>query len=210
MKNFLKHSLKTGAIVLIAAAAVAGIVSAGSLTPPATPNATSYTLDDIYTRLTTNATASAGNHSLSTTTSPAASFHTLTEIYGAIPTIDATKVLTGTTYLGVAGTAEVGATNLVGFLVYNMGFMDGYVFKQNGTLNGKPRYNTIASSLSVFDTEHIISWSGTQWEISDVGGDGIGYTSTENVATPDLVQVWADVPGLDYGRAPIFLKVYSN
>ncbi len=96
--------------ILIAIAILVGVSLsyAGSLTPSASPVATSYTLNDIYTRLTTNATTTAGNHSLSTSTSPTASFYTLTEIYAGIPTIDATKVLTGTTYLGVAGSASAG------------------------------------------------------------------------------------------------------
>jgi hypothetical protein len=34
----------------------AGVAYAGSLTPSASPAATSYTLSDIFTRLTTNAT----------------------------------------------------------------------------------------------------------------------------------------------------------
>lgn len=85
---------------------VAGAVSAlGTLTPPTgTPSASSYTLEDIYTRLTTNVTATAGNHDLTTATAPAASSHSLTEIYSAIPSITAGKVATGTSYLGVAGT----------------------------------------------------------------------------------------------------------
>ena len=78
--------------------------SAGTLTPSATPAATSYTLADIYTRLTTNATTTAANHSVTTSTSPAATYYTLTQLYNAIPTITATTVQTGISYLGVAGT----------------------------------------------------------------------------------------------------------
>lgn len=63
-----------------------------------------YTLTDIYNRLTTNATATEGNHSLSSSENPAGTMYTLKQIYEAIPTIDATKILQGTTYLGVGGT----------------------------------------------------------------------------------------------------------
>ncbi len=81
-------------------------VQAGSITSPGgAPSTTSYTLTDIFNRLTTNAVAVLGGHSLSPTTTPQSSFHSLIDIYNAIPTIDATKVLTGTTYLGVVGTA---------------------------------------------------------------------------------------------------------
>lgn len=95
--------IATGALPILL---VAGAVHAlGTLTPPAgTPTASSYTLDDIYTRLTTNGTATAGDHDLTTTASPAATFHSLSEIYSAIPSITAGRVATGTSYLGIAGT----------------------------------------------------------------------------------------------------------
>ncbi|MDO8468229.1 MAG: hypothetical protein Q7S29_00525, partial [Candidatus Peribacter sp.] len=80
-----------------------GIVYAGSLSPSASPAATSYTLSNIYTRLSTNATATLADHDFSPSGSPAESLYTFTQIYDAIPTIDAAKVLSGTTYLGVAG-----------------------------------------------------------------------------------------------------------
>src|SRR4051812_30206528 len=95
-------------VIVIALAVVRGLSFAGTLSPSATPTATSYTLGDIYTRLTTNGTATAGAHSLTTVSAVGATFHSLAEIYAAIPTIDATKVLTGTTYLGVAGSASAG------------------------------------------------------------------------------------------------------
>jgi hypothetical protein len=83
-----------------------GNIYAGSITAPGgAPSATSYTLTDIFNRIKTNATATLGNHSLSPTTTPQSSFHSLTEIYNAIPTIDPAKVILGTTYLGIAGTA---------------------------------------------------------------------------------------------------------
>jgi len=107
--NLLKKTIPVLRIIvsiIVPTLLVATVVYAsGSLTAPSgTPSATSYTLDDIYTRLTANAAASSGSHYLSTTTSPSASFRSLTEIYDAIPTISASKVVTGTTYLGVAGT----------------------------------------------------------------------------------------------------------
>jgi len=101
--------------VLISLLAVFTIAKAGSLSPTADPAATSYTLEDIYNRINTNTTATVGNHVLSTTTSPVASFYTLTQIYDAIPTIDTEKVLTGTSYLGTAGTWD--ASNLTNALV---------------------------------------------------------------------------------------------
>jgi Protein of unknown function (DUF1566) len=85
---------------------VAGAVYAGSLTPLAgTPSGTGYTLGDIYIRLTTNATSTAGGHDISSTSSPSSTFNTLTEIYNAIPTIYSGDFLASSTYLGVKGTA---------------------------------------------------------------------------------------------------------
>jgi hypothetical protein len=85
---------------------VAGAVYAGSLTPPSgTPSGTGYTLGDIYVRLTTNTISSEGSHDISSTSSPSSTFHTLTEIYNAIPTIYSGDFLASSTYLGVRGTA---------------------------------------------------------------------------------------------------------
>lgn len=107
---------KGGLTVLISVLMIYGVVQAGSLTPLASPVATSYTLSDIYTRLTANSAATAGNHNLSTTASVTGTFYTLTQIYNAIPTISATKVLIGTNYLGIAGTAygDTDATKVLG------------------------------------------------------------------------------------------------
>lgn len=97
--------LRFSASVLLPTLLFAGVVQAlGTLTPPSgSPAASSYTLNDIYTRLTTNATATAGAHDLSTTTSPAATFYSLSDIYSAIPTVDPMTVATGTSYLGISG-----------------------------------------------------------------------------------------------------------
>lgn len=117
MKNiFHKLLIKPAQTVFFAAIVIVLctiIVQAGSLTPSASPAATGYTLSDIYTRLTTNATATEADHDLTTSGSPSASNYTLTQIYEAIPTIDATKVLAGTSYLGVAGSlTNVGAQTI--------------------------------------------------------------------------------------------------
>jgi len=90
--------------VIIAVAIIFGIVKAGNLEPPGSPAATMYTLSDIYTRLTTNATSTEGDHLFSPSASPASSMYTLTQIYNAIPTIVANTVKLGTSYLGVSGT----------------------------------------------------------------------------------------------------------
>jgi len=98
----IKLSALYASVILMAVLFCFSIVKAGSLNPSSTPAATMYTLQDIYTRLTTNSTA--GTHNLGPSASPASTMYTLTQIYDAVPTIDATKVKLGTAYLGVDGT----------------------------------------------------------------------------------------------------------
>jgi hypothetical protein len=102
MKKYLPHIT----LIVIGTLFVGGLTTlAGSLTPPGFVLNTMYTLDDIYTKLTANTDATLGSGAIpSTPGSASATFHTLTELYNAIPTIDATKVATGTAYLGVTGT----------------------------------------------------------------------------------------------------------
>ncbi|MFH1412803.1 MAG: DUF1566 domain-containing protein [bacterium] len=99
--------LKMCIVILIVSIITNIIVRAGSLTPSASPAATSYTLTDIYTRLTTNATATEANHVFTPSASPAASFYTLTQIYDSIPTITAANVFNGIEYLGITGTLDL-------------------------------------------------------------------------------------------------------
>jgi hypothetical protein len=80
------------------------IASAGNLDSSGSPAATGYTLSDIYTRLTTNATAVENTHPFSPSADPASSFRTLKEIYDAIPTINPALVKLGQPYLGITGT----------------------------------------------------------------------------------------------------------
>lgn len=101
--SLLKHTVLLAVIALVFA--LGGVaVRAGTLSPSAAPAATGYTLGDIYGRLTTNASATAGDHSLGSSGAPAGTFNTMTQIYDAIPTILANTVKLGTSYLGVAGT----------------------------------------------------------------------------------------------------------
>ncbi len=99
LASFIKNIL----VIFISVFAVCSFVFAGSLTPSASPVATGYTLNDIYNRLITNATATSGDHIFSPGASPIGTLHTLAEIYGAIPTIEAGKVLYGISYLGITG-----------------------------------------------------------------------------------------------------------
>ncbi|MDP2909913.1 MAG: DUF1566 domain-containing protein [bacterium] len=95
--------LKPIAVVLVSILVVVTVVKAGSITPPSgTPSAQFYSLNEIYTRLITNGAAT--GHSFDFSDSLVGTGRTLTEIYNAIPTIDASKILSGATYLGIPGT----------------------------------------------------------------------------------------------------------
>lgn len=108
--NLITRIIQTGLTVLFSVLLISSIIKAGSLTPTASPAPTMYTLEDIYTRLDTNDTATEGGHAFTPAGAPAGTFHTLKQIYEKIPTIDPTKVVSGTTYLGVAGSASAGYT----------------------------------------------------------------------------------------------------
>lgn len=105
LKNFIQGSL----VVLISVLIIFTVVQAGTIKPPSgTPTATMYTLTDIYRKLTENDTFTATDPSSRSFTfsDPLQddTHNTLTQIYNVIPTIDANKVLTGISYLGVSGT----------------------------------------------------------------------------------------------------------
>lgn len=107
----MKNILKTSSFILIAfiIGAFVHTTFAGSLTPTSAPASTMYTLDGIYNKLIDNTTSQAEDSaSFTTPGSVSATFHSLKDIYESIPTLDATKILTGTTYMGVAGTASSG------------------------------------------------------------------------------------------------------
>lgn len=106
----MKKSLQIGSLVLVAflVGVFVRVTFAGSLTPDTTPSSTMYTLDGIYNKITDNTTsASEGGQSFNTPGSVSSTFHTLKQIYESIPTLDPTKILLGTTYMGVAGAAPV-------------------------------------------------------------------------------------------------------
>lgn len=87
---------------------------AGLLDPTTPPTgSTMYTLDGIYNRLIDNTTSQAeGSASFTTPGSVSATFHNLKQIYESIPTLDATKIKSGTTYMGIAGSLVAGQAGL--------------------------------------------------------------------------------------------------
>ncbi len=178
-KRLLKLTKKKAIFLAMASLAVAlalsAFVKAGSLSPSSSPGATGYTLADIYARLTTNATATEGNHSFEPSGSPASTFYTLSQIYNAIPTIDPTKVLSGTSYLGVNGSAygdsdssKVLTTATVAG-TYDATNLSAATVK-NGTTFGVSSVGAYPSA-----TYPLPNASGT---ITDLAGDGTSITSS--------------------------------
>ncbi|MDD3284938.1 MAG: DUF1566 domain-containing protein [Patescibacteria group bacterium] len=101
-KNILKNISFAVLVILI----TFSITKAGDLFPSGTSILpTFYTLGDVYNKLIDNTTsADEGDHDLTLSATPTSTFHTLKEIYEAIPTIDANKMLTTADYMGVTGT----------------------------------------------------------------------------------------------------------
>ncbi|MDD3498420.1 MAG: hypothetical protein PHH24_02860 [Candidatus Moranbacteria bacterium] len=99
-----KKNLRRDVVIVSLVALVSfSAVRAGNLDSPGSPASTMYTLGDIYERLTTNQAATEADHDFAPSADPAGSLRTLKEIYEAIPTVEADKVKSGTSYLGIAG-----------------------------------------------------------------------------------------------------------
>lgn len=112
MKKIISNGLKTKQILkdisfaIIVILITFSITKAGDLFPAGTSVLpTFYTLGDIYTKLTDNtSSADEADHNLSSSAIPASTFYTLKQVYEAIPTLDADKMLTTADYMGVTGT----------------------------------------------------------------------------------------------------------
>ncbi len=167
----MKYSRLPALIAIFSASVVlVTIAYAGSLTPLLSPAATSYALDNIYTRLTTNATATEADHGFAPSGSPAASLYTLVQIYDAIPTIDAAKVLSGTTYLGVAGSIAT-QTLSAGSLIVNAGYYAATTLNAVDADLTAANILTGATLFGVTGTGMTRDYPGTGW-VPNGSGDG--------------------------------------
>lgn len=95
-----------GLSVVISVLVVIAVVQAGNITPPVgVPSANFYTLGEIYNLITGNTPATEGSHSFAFSDSLTGTGRTITEVYAALSSlVDGSKVMQGTTYLGIAGT----------------------------------------------------------------------------------------------------------
>lgn len=187
-------------------------VSAGPLTPSSSPDSTGYSLEAVYTRLLTNATSLEASHTLNPALAPGATFHTLAQIYNLIPTIDPERVLLGTSYLGVAGTFDVGdltndtvkqgiswATSSMGTLVPNGGtasLSDVFFARtahlsddwnlDTGTLTTACAIGTFNGSANLVDNAHDGAGSGSnRWCMTDSGNISAGDVLASRIAWVD-------------------------
>jgi hypothetical protein len=154
---------------LISGLGIATLVQAGSLTPSASPAATSYTLSDIYTRLTTNAASTAGNHAFAPSAGPTGTLRTLSEVYLAIPTIYATSVLSGTTIFGVSGTynaTSLATSTVKSGISFGVGLTGDYPSASNPLATASAvTADLSASGGSITSSNGSVEWwqsSGTQ------------------------------------------------
>ncbi len=133
--------------LLVAATTVAvflrGSMFTANLTPTVSPGtASGFTLEDIWSKIANNTyTAASGHASMAPSDTPSSPTlrHTVDQIFNAIPTITASKVLSGTTLFGIRGTANNprGATGGRTLADENHILSDSFAFKTDGSiLNG--------------------------------------------------------------------------
>lgn len=110
MKSYLKS---TSLYVVGTLCTLALVAVAGSLTPSVSPATTMLTLEDLYQK-TQDFTYATSSHSLSTSSSPLASMHTLEEIWNSLIANPITSdiIISGNTIMGITGTAITGETPL--------------------------------------------------------------------------------------------------
>ena len=189
--------IKGGLTVFVSVVIISAVVRAGSLTPSSTPASDGYTLENVYTRLTTNGTSISGDFSMDPSGSPAGTQYTLDQIYSAIPTIVTNTVKLGTSYLGVDGTLVPDGTATGADCLDTKTFYSGDSWTQktgslatqtlsvaNDTLSAG-NYN--ATTLSAVDTDLATGNIKSGINIFGIDGDGnVVDTSSGNAIVADL------------------------
>ena len=179
----LPSALRFAAVAVAPLLILAGVAYAGSLTAPSgTPEATSYTLEDIYQKLTADTDATEADHDLTTASAPSETMHTLADIYDAA--VDAmaasaaaaplkTGQITCWDSYGVQ-IEDCTGTNQDGEL--QRGVARSYTDNRNGTVT-----DNATGLMWVKDPEQIIPW------LSDEGiwATATGYVAGDLVNDPD-------------------------
>ena len=204
-KYMTKNFKKFGLVSALSLFAISSVVYAGTLTPSATPAATSYTLTDIYTRLTTNASATLADHVFTPGGSPAASLYTLTQIYDSVPTIDATKVKLGQSYLGVAGSLvpNGGTATAAGLFNGLTAHLSGDWDLDTGTLDLACNTATFNGTANLVATAYDGTGDGTnRWCMTNSGDAVAGEILSGKIAWVDGTAVTGIMTaGYTYGDA---------
>jgi len=111
MKKYTEKLLKTIPYIIIALLVGVTAVYAGSLTPPGAPSKTMKSLSDLYELINTGANTPSTDFTTPATVAP--TMHSLGDTYDLLATkisnIDTTKILTGTSIFGKAGSASAGS-----------------------------------------------------------------------------------------------------
>ena len=182
-----KNILKNISFAIIVILASYGITKAGDLFPAGTSvSSTFYTLGDVYNKLTDNTNSvDEGDHDLNSSGTPTSTFYTLKQIYKAIPDIDASKMLTTASYMGVTGTIqtrEIASTTAVISTGYytatNLTTIDTDLSSGN-ILSGVNIFGVSGSAVSGADLSNMFNGSLTPYEGS--GDHPGGATSTGGV-----------------------------
>ncbi|ETB63572.1 TPA: DUF1566 domain-containing protein [Candidatus Nomurabacteria bacterium] len=111
----MKKLLKTIPYIIIAVLVGVTVAYAGTLTPPGAPAKSMKSLSDLYELVNTGANTPSTD--FTTPSTVASTMTSIGDVYDTLKTkitdIDSTKILTGTTIFGKAGSASAGGVNLV-------------------------------------------------------------------------------------------------
>ncbi|MFA6227294.1 MAG: LamG-like jellyroll fold domain-containing protein [Candidatus Paceibacterota bacterium] len=174
------------------------VVIAGSLTPSATPLPTSYTLNDLYNILTAGTEATAGNHTLSTTTeATATTSHSIGEIYALLANlINPNNIKSGTTYLGItsgdAVPTTVSASSSSLYPTTDQGTATGYSLADIYNLAVSP-YTRVLSSSHTLTTSNAVN--ATMYSITEIYDALVAFKATLNAANINSGTTYMGVAG---------------
>lgn len=191
--------VKGGLTVLISVLIFFTVVQAGTIvkiTPPSgagEPIAKFYSLSEIYALIHDNNTsATEGSPALDWSSALEDTGYTLTDIYSALTSlIDPTKVLTGTTYLGTAGTMADNDSFILTASSSDQSVMPGYY--SGGTLTGDADLveGNIANGVNIFGVignlvAGYLFGSSDASQVLTSAGTGAGTYNADNLSVGNV------------------------
>lgn len=219
-KIFITLTTTLTAILLVTTATYA----IGTLTPSGIAgDATQYTLNDIYTKLTTGTATSTKTGSFSTPDTASASFRTLTEIYNAIPATlslsnSTTTVPVGinlaTTTLSVIDTDLIASNIATGTVIFGVTGtkQDGIVYPTEWSADHPSGYVTWQQAMDYCDTTLGEGWRlPTYIELVNAYLTGVtGFSSGTYWSSTDYSTTNAYYVDMGDGYAYDDLKISAN